>query len=1057
MTFTVYKSSAGSGKTFSLVKEYLKLILPDPDKFRHILAITFTNKVANEMKERVLTYLRELSKNSDERQQKVTEQLIPVLVRETGLDEPAISAKAAIALEMILHNYSDFAICTIDSFSHRIIRTFARDFGLPLNFNVEIDSEDLFQTAIDLLIDRVGEDTAVTDLLVKFLETRMDEERSWNIDLQLMDFTKVLLDEEASLHLDKLKHLSLPDFNSITASIYTQIGSFESRIRMISKEAIDLIRSKNIPDSAFYYGNQGISKYFANLVKDVYSNLEPNSRVRDTIEKDIWTGSKASVEEVREITRIKGELINHYERILQESESGKSHYYLLKNLTKTIFPLTLLNEIEKILDGFKKQNSIVHISEFNKRISAFIMNEPVPFIYERLGEKYHHIMIDEFQDTSVLQWQNLLPLVENSLAYGRFNMVVGDGKQAIYRWRNGDAGQLTSLPSIAGSKRNPVLTAREKILRDQFDVRELDSNFRSKAEIVDFNNHFFDHLRSLMSVPGQLVYQHLEQKYRDENTGGYISLEFMGKEVEGRSYKENTFPRILDIIKNLGSGQFRLKDIAILCRKNRDASEIARFLAENDIDVISSESLLLNQSPEVNFMVSFLRLFDDPFNVIMKAEIIAFLYAKNKLPGTKPDDLLAGISATSSQRDNLFVLLKRYNFNLLPVDLGAMQLMDFFEEIIRTFSLNTPANPYIQFFLDYVLKFSRKNAASRTGFLKWWDDHKDSLSVIVPQGMDAINVMTVHKAKGLQFPVVILPFYPEKKMLTKPYLWVDLPDDQLNGLGSCMLAAGKEMGKTAFAGQYEEEEERSLLDIINILYVAMTRPEERLYIISPLPPVKSANPRSVPEFFKHFLVSANRWSDQFMKYEWGVGSTHVSTTNEAPEAVTLTNFISSDWREKVYIRLSAPESWDVTDPEKNRTWGNLVHTALSKINTKDDCERVLEEMNLAGLIEESRKSLLSEKIRTIIADPDVSRFFKEGSSVRTEAEILAEDGSIYRPDRVILEGENAIILDFKTGKPKERYKMQLQTYGRLLGKMGYNKLQTFLLYVDPEIKLVEVE
>jgi len=326
MTFTVYKSSAGSGKTFSLVKEYLKLILPEPDKFRHILAITFTNKVANEMKERVLSNLGELSKNGDERQKKVTEQLIPVLVKETGLDEITISAKAVIALEMILHNYSDFAICTIDSFSHRIIRTFARDFGLPLNFNVEIDSDELFQTAIDLLLDRVGEDAALTDLLVRFLETRMDEERSWNIDLQLMDFTKVLLGEEASQHLDKLKNLSLKDFNRIAAAIYSQIGSFESRIRLICKDAVDLIHNKNIPDTAFYYGNQGISKYFTNLAKDVYNNLEPNSRVRDTIEKDIWTSSKASVEEIRNINMIKGELKILYDRILQYSETGKSHY-----------------------------------------------------------------------------------------------------------------------------------------------------------------------------------------------------------------------------------------------------------------------------------------------------------------------------------------------------------------------------------------------------------------------------------------------------------------------------------------------------------------------------------------------------------------------------------------------------------------------------------------------------------------------------------------------------------------------------------------------------------
>ena len=555
MPFVVYKSSAGSGKTFSLVKEYLKRIIPEPEKFRNVLAITFTNKVANEMKERVLKNLLGLSKIASGQITRETGIILEELVRETSLDESAVSGKAAAALELILHNYSDFAICTIDSFSHRIIRTFARDFGLPLNFNVEIDSDELFRTAIDLLLERAGRDEALTTLLVKFLESRLDEERSWNIDVQLMEFAKILLDEDAGLHLDKLKHLSLQDFHRITTSIYEQIRQYENSIRTIAGNACDLIRKNNIPVTAFYYGKQGIGAWFANLVKDVYNNLEPNSRVRDTIEKDIWSGAKADPVDKKNMERIKNELKNCYDNIMTCSESSRSRYYLLKNLTRTLFPLTLLNEIEKVLDGFKKKNNIVHISEFNKRISAFIMNEPVPFIYERLGEKYHHLMIDEFQDTSVMQWQNLLPLIENSLAYGYFNMVVGDGKQAIYRWRNGDAGQLTMLPLIAGSDKDSLLTQRQKILSSQFAVRQLDSNFRSKAEIVEFNNSFFSCICNLISEPYRQVYGDLEQKYDRKNTGGYISLEFIDKNEGG--YKKNTLPRILTIIRELEAYRFQ--------------------------------------------------------------------------------------------------------------------------------------------------------------------------------------------------------------------------------------------------------------------------------------------------------------------------------------------------------------------------------------------------------------------------------------------------------------------------------------------------------------------
>ncbi|TRZ74790.1 MAG: DNA helicase UvrD, partial [Bacteroidetes bacterium] len=391
MSFTVYKSSAGSGKTFTLVKEYLRLILPEPEHFRHILAITFTNKAANEMKERVLGSLKELAGKPEERSTSTNNNLLTALIGETKLTEEEIQMKAGEALRLILHDYSDFTIGTIDSFSHRIIRTFAHDFGLPVNFNVEVDSDELLTTAVDLLIDKVGADAGLTNLLVRFIENRMDDEQDWNIDRILLNFARILLDEEGNQQLVKLKELTLDDFSRIAAGLKKQTRVFEQNISSLAGKATTLINSSNLPATAFFQGKSGISRYFGKLSNGDLDSIEPNSYVRKTIDEDKWTSGSASASEKDAIQSLKPELTAIYENIHCNYEEGKNLYHLSLAVLKTLFPMAVLNVIGQLLDGFKKQNNIVHISEFNQRISRFILHEPVPFIYERLGEKFNHI------------------------------------------------------------------------------------------------------------------------------------------------------------------------------------------------------------------------------------------------------------------------------------------------------------------------------------------------------------------------------------------------------------------------------------------------------------------------------------------------------------------------------------------------------------------------------------------------------------------------------------------------------------------------------------------
>jgi ATP-dependent exoDNAse (exonuclease V) beta subunit len=1056
LSFTVYKSSAGSGKTFTLVKEYLKLILPEPSKYRHILAITFTNKAANEMKERVLFNLKELAKPSGKRDPEISRDLLPLLIAETGLTETGIITKSAEALKLILHNYSDFAIGTIDSFSHRVIRTFAHDFGLPVNFNVELDSDELLETAVDLMLDKVGDDEELTGLLVKFLESRMDEDRSWNIDSTMMDFARVLLNEIGVRHLEKLKNLKLADFDRIVSEIYRQIDAFETRIQKIAEEGVELIEKNDIPLSAFYQGEKGIGGYFGKLTKKRMESLGSDSYTSKTVNEDRWSGGKTSRDDIRKINGIREKLTELYLQIRQERDLHQKKYVFLKLLTKTIYPLAVLNEIDQTLSAFKKQNNIVHISEFNTRIAEIVLNEPVPFIYERLGEKFNHVLIDEFQDTSQLQWSNLQPLIENSLASGYFNLVVGDGKQAIYRWRNGDVNQFTELPSIPGSDTNPLLKDRERILTANFSSYPLNKNFRSRFEIVDFNNLFFAFLSQEYSSELGKVYDDPVQENDISKTGGYVNVEFIEPEEETETYREAMLNRILERIHELELQEFQWRDIAILCRKNRDGSDIARFLLNNGIKVISSESLLLSQSPEVYFITGLMKILNDPSNTIITAELITYLLLKGFLKGLGLNDFLLKINKDNPAQA-FFKILEDQQSNIDFRKLNGMPVFELAEELIRHFSLNSVADPYLQFFLDAVMKYSRKNSTSTSAFLEWWETKKDKLSVIIPEGLNAVRIMSVHKAKGLQFPVVIYPFAQDKKDSSRTFLWIDIADDDLMGLKSAIVKSQKDLLETDYKSQYEEEERKSLIDLVNILYVAMTRAEERLYILTQHVPENISKTPSIPLFFDNFFKSTGEKIDGKREYESGVPVKHeVKLKDEISGNITLSSFISNDWRKKVFIRARAPEVWDINDPQKKNQWGNLVHTVLSEITTINDLGKVMDEVSSSGMIDGKDKERLKSTIHEILCNPATSHLFAEGVAVRKEAEILLKDGNTLRPDRVILDGDYVTLIDYKTGKPDEKHERQLRDYEYRLLEMGYKKIRKFLLYTAPEVRLIEI-
>ena len=1056
MSFTVYKSSAGSGKTFVLVKEYLQIVLKSPDKYKHILAITFTNKAAAEMKERILLALKELSQSPINLETKTYKFLLPELIKNTGFSEQEISERAGKALKLILHNYADFAVCTIDSFTYRIIRTFAHDLQLPMDFEIEMDSEELVEQTIDLLINNAGLDEKLTKILVDFTEQKTDLEKNWHIEQDLCDIAMLLMKEEGQMQIEKIRQMNLDDFISISKKISAIMDVFEEKLFEISGKADSLITEKNILSAAFAQGDKGISKYFQKIKNKNLKDILPNVYVRATIENNKWYSAKATSDEKNVIDSIKEKLTEYYNQIQELISSQYQQYKLFQLIRKNLYPVALLNEINHLLQQIKTENNIVHISEFNQRITDIVMNEPVPFIYERLGERFNHFLIDEFQDTSLLQWQNLLPLIENSLAENNFNMVVGDGKQAIYRWRNGEVEQFDKLPYLIQNQKNEIILEREKALINHYKEEKLHSNYRSKSEIVDFNNVFFREISSTLPIELQSIYQSLEQKFNTQNSGGFVQIDFSDKDLKKQEILQEHCVKTESIIRELLEQNFQLKDIAILCRKNDIASNIARYLIEKNIDVVSTESLLLSHSPIIKFIYALLRFLNNPTDDIAKVEIINYLIKTNKIiSGGMHEDIKGAIARNDKDSAKKFLgYLSKYGFSLSIDELSDIPVFDLCEKLIRTFSLNIPANPDIEFFLDAVLKFSRKNGINTGDFIDWWEEQKDKQSIIVPEEMNAVRIMTVHKAKGLEFPAVIFPMAIDKVKRSKDSAWVSLQEKEFPELKSFLIPLQSTLQDTAFEPVQTEENNKSYLDLVNLLYVVMTRPSERMYVLSQSAEIKNETPKSLSELFIYFLKKKNSWEDAKNIYSFGIPTPHQSKNAEEEindERFEIKNLISSAWREKVSIRHESSVYETKGNTLLSNEWGTLVHAALSKIITYNDTETVLNSMFISGEINKETQQILSEKIQSLLSNPDIRPYFEIGLQVICEQDILTHEGKIFRPDRIVLDKDKTTVIDYKTGMKDKKYEEQISIYAQLLKEIQGNPVEKKIIYIDENI------
>ena len=785
-SFQVYNASAGSGKTFTLVKEYLKILLQSTEDFlfQKILAITFTNKAAGEMKERVLSSLLEFStKDSGD--------MLDLMVQETGLEKSYIQKRSKRILQSILQNYTAFQIKTIDSFTNKLIKSFAYDLGMSLDFEVELDTDAIFEEVIDLVISKIGVDKELTDILVTFAKQKTLEDKSWDISRELREISKLLLNENHIQELQKLENKEIADFKDLEKKIKKQQKEIESVFVELGEKGLDIIDSIDVIHKDFYYTD------LPNFYKKVkrFRDLKPGDlkfegRLYNSIQDGVLYGSKKSQSIRSQIDSVSDDLINLYFKIEKVYDDQYETYQLNKLILKNIIPLAIIKSINEVLEEVKTDNNIRLNAEFNQIISEHLREQPAAFIYEKIGEKIKHFFIDEMQDTSVLQWGNLIPLIDNALSEENTSLLlVGDAKQAIYRWRGGKAEQFIDL--FSGNSK-PFMIEQK--------VNNLDTNYRSYSEVIDFNNRFFTHISKYFQKD---AYQNLyrtgnDQKFHNK-TGGYVQLNFVDEcanaEEKDEVFPEEVYKTIIELDK-----QFDRNEVCILVRKKTQGIAIANYLTEKNIEIVSSETLLIKNNAKVDFIINLLSFLYQNDNDDAKFAVITYLYKHLEIQ-TDKHDFISGLVALD--KNEMFKVLENFDIYYSSQKFDQSPFYESVEEIIRSFKLLKESDAYVQFFLDFVLEYSQSSTKNNTGFLEIWEQKKEKLSIVASDNKNAVQIMTIHKSKGLEFPVVIYPYDLDIYKQLNPQAWYDkLDKEDYNDFESVLVNSSAQI---EYTGDYGKE------------------------------------------------------------------------------------------------------------------------------------------------------------------------------------------------------------------------------------------------------------
>ena len=1046
--FTIYNASAGSGKTYTLVKDYLSLLFQSKSRltFRNILALTFTNKAVGEMKERIIDMLKEFSEENilDKPNTMFTD-----LVNELAVAPKDLHNRSKILLETVVHNYAAFDISTIDKFNHKLIRTFAFDLKLPINFEVELDTASVLAKAVDKLIDKAGSDNELTKVLVDFAIEKTDDDKSWDISYDFNAIAQLLIKENDIAYLNEIKNKSLSDFKALKKNLQHQLKILMSQITEVAKGVLSIIERAQLAHNDFT--SSYLPKHFIKLSEENF-NVSFSTKWQIDLTEGGSIYPKRVAPEVRDtIESLRSQLVDSF----LGTKTALFQIKFLKNALKNITPLSVLSAIGKTLQEIKDDDDILLISEFNAIINTEINQQPAPYIYERLGEKFKHYFIDEFQDTSQLQWENLIPLINNVVSGENLKgetgtaMLVGDAKQAIYRWRGGRAEQFIHLYN-----KDSKPLAVEQI------VKNLPDNYRSHQTIVAFNNTFFSHIAdvSFTNEQHKQIFKNSSQNATIDKTG-YVEISFLHTKDEDKNQLQ--CEAVLNAIRKAQSNGYRSQDICIIVRKKKEGFAIAEFLNDLNIDIISSESLLLKNAPEVQFISQIITLSLQPKNDVIKTDLLNFI-TENKL---QLDDTHAFLeSLVHLKNSSFFEKLNTFGFDFNYSEFLQLPLYEAIESIIRGFKLNKTSNAYLQFYLDEVFDYSQKYNASFQGLLEYWDRKKDILSIVSPSSKNAIQIMTVHKSKGLEFPVVIFPYANQNIYFDMtPKIWFPVNKDNFNGFSHLYINMNKDLESFNELGAkiYTNYRSQLELDSLNLLYVVLTRAIEQLYIISEYDLDKKTNSEKLTHYsglFINYLKAIDKWNDNKLEYSFGeiIKTSEEKVKEEQYITIEQSQLISTRKEDhNLNIITNSGYLWD-TDQEKAIERGDLVHSIMAHIKTPDDVAFALNHFLNSGIINAAQNEELENLINRIINHEQLRQYFDDSNTIYNEKDIISTKGKLFRPDRVVVDINNqATIIDYKTGLQDSKHEEQLFDYQYILEEMSFKVIKKILIYINDEIVIKE--
>ncbi len=1045
-TYNVIYASAGSGKTYALVSEILAICLKypsPPDTIKHILALTFTNKAANEMKQRILTWLKDFTNDhfQDNHVLKNIQNILKLQGINVSLDDLHLRSKKV--LDHILHHYSILNISTIDKFNSRLIHQFSYELGLAKNFNLEINPEPFLIEAVDKMLDNIGEDAIISDAFMDLIVYNLDQNERISLSESLYQSAKEFVKDKHYFEIQKNKDFSWEAYEKEKLALRTKIKDLEQESQDLAQAAKKLISSQNLEISDFSGGKStSIAIFFDKfLAAGEPSFPKTEDGAIATFEK-LTAATKEAKSKSGIIEEILPSLLSYRATIINNHVQIKKS----KAILKALLPLKINKDIQDQLEQIELENDLVLLSKFNVMIHENLAHEPSSFIYEKVGTQFNHYFFDEFQDTSKLQWQNFIPLRDHTINSENLSFnLVGDPKQSIYRFRGGDSNIMLNI--INKTEKSPIDAHQE----------ELKNNWRSAKNIVDFNNNLYLSINQYLEAKDQHIFGEAAVQIPQSQNEGRVKINLIENAKQDQYYEDVTIKMQQDIQECIDHG-YLLSDITILCRGNTEISRFSQLLGNLSVNykgnlayikTISEKGLTLELSNTLLAVISYLNWQQNPRNTQYLAKMLYHLSKSGRI-------LISDFSAETLTILNLKTqttiesyLEAHYQLKLNLKDQPKLNLYNFVENYVQEFAVEGKETDYLLNFLELIYNFSQNTGFTVKDLIKFWNEEGRKTSIQTSENIDAIKIMTIHKAKGLEFPIVFLPM-ENKAPRQSPTGWLDLDNPNLQTVNLANFNNKLQNYFDEDMSQFNQENNRDqLIDKLCVQYVATTRAVDQMFFYLQKAN-KTSNHLEILDYAERLHTQTKSQEDSFDVYP--ISKEILTKKKEKEQAVTSTRSIKS-----IHQKIENKKNIIIATPSKNYQQRNasvragiFTHEILSKVKSEKDIARVLTSYALEGIITNTEKTELEKQLISFVHNPSYAAYFAEDLDIINERDLMiSEDGKskIYRPDRLINTKDGYIIIDFKTGEKNNKHQDQINNYKTALEKLGHKVWKTELIYL----------